>query len=479
MHPTSTPKPQGFILAIVAVFGAVFLTIGLGLAGYLLAMQHAEEARVENEQSLAIAEAGLNYYAWHLAHYPSDLQDGTGGSGPYVHQYQDPEGGTAGSYSLSIDGHLQCGSPTVIDITSVGSTAKNPLRKATVVGRYARPSVANYSYVFNTNTWAGAALTVFGRMHSNGGIHMDGNNLSTVESSVSTWSCTSTYGCSPTATKAGVFGTGTNPALWVYPTPQMDFNSISANLSSIKTAAQSGGGLYFAARSGAADQRGYHMVFKSNGTFDMYAVTSTVAASGFNPVLNAWTTEHNIIGSETLLGNYTIPSSCGAVFVEDRLWAEGTVKGKVTVAAADLTGGGTNPDVMLANNISYAAYDGTNGLTLIAAGNLVLPLNSPNDLTIHGIYAAQNGAYIRDYYYYAASDSFAVPSQYSSYVTRNSLTLVGSIVSRGSAVTSWGSPVTSGYVNRSTTYDGTLASNPPPFTPYTSSQYSFVLWNQR
>ena len=42
--------------------------------------------------------------------------------------------------------------------------------------------------------------------------------------------------------------------------------------------------------------------------------------------------ENNIIANETFLGNYAIPGSCSVIFVEDRAWVEGVVKGKVTVA---------------------------------------------------------------------------------------------------------------------------------------------------
>src|SRR3989344_1900708 len=119
-------SPGGFILAIVAVFGAIFLTVGTAVASFLLVMQRAEQVRVVREQALAIAEAGANYYAWHLAHYPSDLQDGTSSPGPYVHSYSDPEGGVAGTFSLSIDGNLTCNQATAIDITSTGVTAADP-----------------------------------------------------------------------------------------------------------------------------------------------------------------------------------------------------------------------------------------------------------------------------------------------------------------------------------------------------------------
>jgi len=48
-------------------------------------------SRQTNNRELAIqiAEAGIDYYRWHLAHAPTDYQDGTGEIGPYIHDFLD------------------------------------------------------------------------------------------------------------------------------------------------------------------------------------------------------------------------------------------------------------------------------------------------------------------------------------------------------------------------------------------------------
>ena len=59
--------------------------------------------RAQNEaQAQAIAEAGIEYYKWHLAYAPQDFTDGTGKPGPYVHQYYNETGADIGQFSLSI-----------------------------------------------------------------------------------------------------------------------------------------------------------------------------------------------------------------------------------------------------------------------------------------------------------------------------------------------------------------------------------------
>ena len=58
-------------------------------------------SRAENNaQAFAIAEAGIEYYRWHLAHAPAGFQDGTGHAGPYVHNYYDKDGNQIGQFTL-------------------------------------------------------------------------------------------------------------------------------------------------------------------------------------------------------------------------------------------------------------------------------------------------------------------------------------------------------------------------------------------
>jgi hypothetical protein len=398
-----------------------------------------------------------------------------------VHTYNDPEGEAVGTFSLDIDGNLKCGQVTAIDITSTGAPLTDPTRTSTIFARYARESVAAYSYIINSAVIAGADRTIYGKYHSNNGIRMNANNLSVVESSVSTWNCTSSYGCSPAQPNApGVLGSGSNPALWVYPVPQVDFAGITVNLTTLKAAAQTGGGLYFGAASGGVNDRGYHFIFRVNGTVDVYRVSRTTPVRAYSSTVGDFYTEYTIMRTRTYLGNYAIPPACSVIFVNDRAWVEGVVKGKVTLAAADLSGGGLTPDIIIPNSITYASYDGTNGLTLVAAGNVLIPLNSPDVMELHGIFIAQNGYYGRNYYFYAAGDPDSVPSAYQNFVTQSTLTTVGTIVSNGRTGTAWdcGGVTCSGYLTRNDSYDGALATDPPPFTPYTSSQYNFVKWRE-
>ena len=470
---------RGVTVLMVIAFMGIFLIIMGTITSYTFQEARYGRALYAREQALAIAEGGLEYYRWFLAHNPGNLTNGTGLPGPYTYTVNDPEGGPLGVASLAIGGNSSCNVIQSIDITSTGRSDLNPGFPRTLAARYMRTSVAAYSYLLNSNVWAGADRIITGPYFSNGGVRMDGSNNSDVSSAQSTWNCTSSYGCNPTQSSApGVVGAGSGSALWRYPVASVDFAGIAVSLAKLKTYAQNNGGLYFAAASGSVNNRGYHLIFKSNGSVDVYRVTGTTGVIG-SANGSTFVTEYNIIATKTLVGNYTIPASCSLIFVDDRVWIEGVVKGKVTVVAATPDDTGTTSDVILPNNITYAAQDGTSGLTAISERNVLIPLNSPDTMEIHGIFSAQSGYYGRNYY--TTSGSNDVPSQYDAYVLQTQLTTAGTIVSNGRTGTKWncGGSYCSGYANRTDSYDQLQATNPPPFTPSASTDYSFVLWREQ
>lgn len=457
------------------VFGAVFLMVLGGLASFVLVQNKSQTRSTGEASAFAVAEAGLDYYKWFLAHNPGNLTNGTGVAGPYVVPYTDPEGGTIGSFSLAIVGNTTCGQTTSIDIRSTGTVSDGSGGSETVVGRYAQPTVAAYSYVLNDSVWAGDDRIINGPYHSNGGIRMDGTANAPVTSSLSSWLCTSSFGCSPNQNKAGVWGTGPNQTLWSYPTPQVDFAAIAADFSSLKTIAQSNG-IYLPRYStgnsnGAAYWRGYHLIFNSNGTVTVRRVSATTQLD-VTPVNTADDdTDRALIHNETAYNTYTISSTCGLIFVEDNVWVEGTVPSKVTLVAANVTTTGVEPNAYLSDNLTYGATDGSDGLTLIAEHDILITPDSPNTMTLNGIFIAQGGAFGRNLY--------SCPS---SYEPKDTLTILGTTVSNKRTGTKWvngcGWSGDAGYQTRIDAFDRKLATDPPAFTPIVSSDYEFVDWRE-
>ena len=464
------------MMLLAIVFGAVFFTVFAGLSGFVLTENRLQDEKRGQNEALAIAEAGLEYYHWFLAHNPGVTDAGTGHAGPYSFNYNDPEGGQIGTYALTITGNISCGTTTSIDISSKGTPADMSNVSKTLVARYANPSVAAYSYILNDSVWAGADRIINGPYHANGGIRMDGTTNAPVTSSLATWTCTSSFGCDTNTTEPGVFGAGSNANLWSYPTPQVDFGGIAANFSSLRTTAQASG-LYFATVSGTNQYLGYHLIFNSNGTVTVKRVLTTTAIAGY-PIdgsASNFVVEHTVIASESLVGTYAVPSACGLIFVEDNVWVEGTMNQKVTLVAAKVGGSGNGPDAILTNNLLYNAYDGSDGLTLIAAHNVLVAPVSPTNMWLNGVFVAQSGAFGRNLY----------DCSYPSYNQKGTLTILGTTVSNKRTGTQWtysdgcGSNLTSGYATRIDAFDARNATNPPPFTPITSTAYQFVNWQEK
>lgn len=464
----STHRSPGFLLVLVLVFGAVFLLMASAFIGYVVTQGNVVRVKHTKEQALNIAEAGLNYYRWFLAHNPGDTTNGTSTPGPYVHVYNDPEGDAIGEFSLTIASSTACGEVYAVDITSTGKSYENPDIARTVYGRYAHPTVTEYAYIINTNVWAGADRTIIGPYHSNGVIRMDGTHNSTVTSGQENWVCDGSMPCAPGSngsTVDGVYGDGPNSDLWSFPAPPINFTGLTVDLTDIQSKAQNNGGLYI----GPSGRQGYHVVFQPNGTVNVYRVNSKQN----EPNGYAWGRYMHILNGKTFLGNYTLSESCPVIFVEDQVWLEGTVNGKITIAAADVDTTGVNPSVILNNNITYA--NETSGLLVIGEYDVLIGLVVPTDMELNGIFIAQNGHFGRNHY------DTSMPNAWEEYIMRNSLTINGTIVSNGREGTKWvngSGNFISGFQTRYNAYDRNLVADPPPLTPEVSDTYRFIEWRE-
>jgi len=475
---------RGITVILVLAFMGVFVLLLGAIMGYVLEQGKYGRALYSREQAVHIAEAGLEYYRWFLAHNPSILIDGAGLISPYEYQVADPEGGTLGDATVTASAALSCGALKWIDVSSEGISDADSRFPRTLLARYMRPSVAEYSYLLNSNVWAGSDRQISGPYHSNGGIRMDGTNNSDVTSGVATWSCDSSFGCSPTQSKPGIFGVGSGSSLWKFPVSTVNFAGIASDFPGLKTKAQSSGimlnptsvqvggvqqGGTFASV-GGSDQRGFHLIFNANGTVTIYRVIGTSYAMGKHiDDLTQFQKDYHTITSQSLIGTYNVPSSCSVIYSQAKVWIEGTIAGSVTVVAAD--SGSYSPDIILNNNISYTAVDGSVGLTAIAERSVLIPLVAPTDMSIRGIFVAQSGYFGRNLY----------TCSYSPYDIRSSLTLNGTIVSNKRTGTKWsyGScSGVSGFQNRTDNYDRLLAFSPPPFTPSASVDYRLMLWRE-
>jgi len=451
---------RGSITPAILVMASSFLIVAYGLLALLALQIDSSNRQIASQQALNIAEAGINYYRWHLAHDPLDYYDGTGSPNIYTHQYNDPEGGEIGAFSLEIEEPSDGSS--IVTIRSTGWTDSDPNIQRTIEARYGQASLARFSFLQNASSWYGSGITVNGQVHSNNGIRMDGTNTSTVSSAQQTYTCGSETGCSPSTEQPGVWGSGGDQSLWDFPVPAVDFNSISFDFATMRNSAQSGG-LYL----GDSGARGYHLVFNSNGTFDLRRVNYTSYYYGYDDV-DGCQRRYQRIGSETLIGTFSVDDN-PIIFAEDYLWVEGDVRGRTNVVAAKFPLETNNVDIWIPDNIEYTTYDGSDVLGLIAQNDIYFARDIPDAFQIDAAMLAQTGKIIRHgYLWWCGGTSQAV---------KDSLTINGGVISFNKSYWNFGSSPTSGFISREINYDGNLLFYPPPYFP-TSGNFELIDWKE-
>ncbi len=451
---------QGTITPALIVITGAFLVVIYGLLFLLVLQVDFSNRNLASESALSLAEAGINYYRWHLAHDPADFTDATTSAAPYVHTVTDPSGGVLGTYSLTIT--PPASGSAIVTIKSVGASSLYSKVTRTITAQYGRQSLAKYSFLQNASAWYGSGITVNGDIHSNTGIRMDGTNLSKVTSANTTYTCGSETGCSPSQSRPGVWGSGGDQTLWQYPVPSVDFNAISFDFAQMKTAAIANG--QWLGASGAA---GYHLIFNSNGTYTIRRVTGTNYYDAYDAD-NGCQRQYQRITSETQIATGSV-SQKPILFFEDTLWVEGTINGKATVVAAKFPVQTSNTNIWIPTNLNYLAYDGNHRLGLIAQTDIYFARDIPTNFRVDGALMAQKGKIIRHGYISSCGST--------TNAVRNSLTINGAIISYNKSYWNFNNPVVSGFTTRTINYDTRLLYEPPPYFPVTGD-YEFISWKE-
>ena len=468
---------RGFLLFSTIIFAAVIIVLSVGFTRWAAASLRFSGRVADKEQALQIAEAGIEYYRWHLAHDPNDFQDGTGGPGPYVHDYEDKDENVIGQFSLDITPPVT--GSTVVTIRSTGTLVSDPEIARTIEARLAIPSLAKYAVVANNAMRFGEGTEVFGPIHSNGGIRFDGLAHNVVSSARDEYDDPDHSGGDEFGVHTHVAPTDPLPPASVparpdvfeagrsFPVPQVDFVGITVDLAQIKTDAQSSGH-YFAA-SGA---QGYHIVFDTDDTFDLYRVDSLVA-----PPSGCWSSQSNwgtwSVNQETLLATYANPGN-GLIFVEDDVWVDGQIDtARLTVAAGKFPDTPSDRKSITVNNdLLYTNYNGQDVIGLIAQLNINAGMVSEDDLHVDAAMIAQNGRVGRFYY----RPPYWIWQRCSPYHERDTYTSYGMIGTNqryGFAYTD-----DTGYETRNLIYDANLLYGPPPNFPLTSETYETISWEE-
>ena len=232
----------------------------------------------------------------------------------------------------------------------------------------------------------------------------------------------------------------------------------------MKTAAQTNG-TYL----GQSDAYGYHLIFASDGTYTIKKVTSAANRKGWS-VEKGCENLYQAISAESTVGTYSIATK-PVIFIEDHLWVDGIVNGRVTVSAARFPIDVNSMNIWINGNLTYIAKDSHSSLGLFAQNNIYYSLNVPTNFEINGALLAQKGRIIRHNYKYGSCSSY-------SDAVRDKLTIYGAVISNQKSYWNFGTGPTSGFRTREVTYDTNLYFDPPPYFP-SQGEYEFISWEEQ
>ncbi|MEK7636931.1 MAG: pilus assembly PilX N-terminal domain-containing protein [Patescibacteria group bacterium] len=527
MPPGLRRQRSGMELTMVIVIMGMITAISLALLQMVGSQNTLSNREIRQQQIFQIAEAGVNYYRWRLAHYPEDYQDGTGVSGPYVHDFKDATGQTVGRYELSITPPVT--GSTIATIRSSGYLLTQPNARRTITVKLGIPSLSKYAVVANANMRFGAGTEIFGPVHANGGIHFDGVAHGLVSSAQTTYTDPDGYG-----TKPGVWSLNPDASTFLggkqFPVPPIDFNGITIDLATLKALATAPSGLLLPL-SGA---QGYHLTFRTDDKVDIRRVVSQLrcqyrtsttwrnfgyCSNNFNNPCSQDSTCGT--GNTCILSSFSIGTRAtdqtdyqlgvplpanGVIFVPEDAWVDGTIdSARVTVVAAaePLTTGQAN--IYINNDLKYTNTDGRDAIGLIAQNNILTGFFSENDIIIDAALIAQKGRVGRSYYgswfigtgstsnFQLSPTGSPLPNGGGSetncrdFRKRTNLTTLGSMATNQRYGFAWTGSLFScggglyngsGYCNRFLNFDSNLIYAPPPSFP-TSGEYSIISYTEQ
>lgn len=471
--------PKGSIIAYGLVIMAVVSIILTAIIGFIVSQTKYALQVHSREQALQIAEAGIHFYRWYLAHNvdgktASQINDFWTNGSPYgvgtayEAEYEDPYGAGVGRYRLEVT-PPPTGS-TIVIVRSTGWEYKNPTFTRTLEVRFRKPSWSENIMLSNDFTRFGQGTETYGKIHSNYGIRFDGVAHNIVTSSVATYNDPDHTGSSefgvhthvnapPSSGVSDSFRAAEAPPNSVpdrsdvfeggrqFPVATTDFNGVLGDLNYMKSEALAGtnGSLYF-----DNAHQGRHIILRTDGTFRIRTVQS------FNSSTN------DIINYSGSWSTYTIPNE-GVIFVENNVWLEGAIDGKrVTIVAANVISA-SQKSMHIAKDIRYTNYDCTDILGIIGQNDVEIPRSSEDDLYIDGALLAQTGRVGRAHYTGTGA-------------TRDTITVNGAIASNERYGFAWTDGT--GYQTRNLYYDNNLLYCPPPYFPV-GTEYEMDLWEEK
>ncbi len=432
--PSLSENKRGMYLPVILMCSVVFIALAMSIVSIAMVNMKMSELHNKKITAMSIAEAGINYYMWHMAHDNTDYCDGqacngTGTYGPYTHQYTNSNNEVIGTYDLFITPPTP-GDSNVI-VKSVGKVSGiSPVK--TIVSEIGMPSFSKYTLLIDQNQLhLGTGGKIEGSVHVN---YQTINNEGEITGDVSS------------TEENGVYGSGIFRGAKLFPVPPIDFNRLDVDILKIRNDARNNGNGDWYNISG---DDGYQIILNPT-SYDLYRVNNH-NNTGFN------------ISNKTFLGNHNYPAE-GVIICEDNVWVEGTIDNtKVTIIAADPESNGNNTkNLYITNRIKYNNFDGSDKIGLISQTSIFLAQNVPSNMEIDAAMIAKNG--------FIKINNYAV--------AKDSLKLYGSMAAKN---VTWkytsGVTTVSGFKERDMIADQQNILNPPPKFPLTGT-YAILSWRE-
>ena len=483
-----------------------------------------------NQQAFHVAEAGVFFYRWYLAHniegktatqiqnfWDGDPlgQDDNGDGDCDDPDTADGDGDGTEAYVANYEGIGQyriCITPpqtysTVLHIESQGTaTSSGVTQTRTIRARQRKPSWSEFAILANADTRLSEGTVVYGPMHVNGGFRFDGVAYNIVTSSKTTYRDPDTG-----ITRPGVWTSWSNEynntlgkkvfqAGKRYPVAVQDFNSITSNFDEMRTIAiadsmyfdNSKEGRYIKLKVNASDPtRGTMEVrrvesYDSNFTPTM-AQTCTIqkvcTSYKSNGTCRTWVDQNVCVEEAPVIKNIGSTSEepyAGIVYIQDNVWIEGKLPEGIKLTIASHDPGSIQPRIFFGmEDIEYQDRESDCVLGLAAEGNVELVRNSEG---LHSVNNSDERSVLK--VDAVILSQYGRVGRYNWNDCKDTITLYGAIATNtrmgfGYAGTVYcdGATRPLGFENRNLYFDGNLLYSPPPMFP-TGSTYAMDLWEE-
>lgn len=398
-------KQKGSIITLALVFGGAFSLILASLTTYILIQYRSNQRIAAKEQAFHIAESGLEYYNWYLAHALEGLtaaeqiqfwadDETIGYPTPYEGDFKDQYGTIIGHFQLEITPPLT-GSTDVI-VKSTGWTNQFPALERILQVQRRKGGWGGYALLVNHRANLAEGTTINGRIHSNEDLRVDGviNNLATASGSTHPDPDTGEEvapGVWTTQNPDDIFLGG-----WEDNVPVMDFNILTGKFSGMKELTE-GTPFYLGppvkicdphpwfCRFEIWDPSGYIIELNDDSTIDIYKTTGLEI---FGRSLPGYT-------GTSFRGTYDWPEN-RLIFSEATVWVKGEVGdnqitiGAANLSGADLPGPNNSADIVIQDDILYNHANAKVGL--MAQDNVMINNNiTGHDLEINAALIAKEG----------------------------------------------------------------------------------------